>query len=181
MVKLKRYITKDKAKQEAIVGASVVLLDYKERGVIISFKNGVYSIELEGGLVIEAQQSEFVVVNEDNYNILDRSKGIEYKDTNMSKRASKSCSSKRIVIDLHIDKIPGGLKVQPNERLSFQLNYFNKELTKRINNKGQRIEFIHGLGEGILRSNIIELLKNRYPLRCTYNSSDFAVTIVTIS
>ena len=49
------------------------------------------------------------------------------------------------------------------ELLTIQMNYFNKMMESAIANKFRRIIFIHGVGNGKLKSEIINRLKERYP------------------
>jgi hypothetical protein len=64
-------------------------------------------------------------------------------------------------VDLHIHELiedPGLLGNQ--EILDFQRNYFQKVLDSAILNHFLKVTFIHGVGNGILREAILEILKN---------------------
>lgn len=67
-------------------------------------------------------------------------------------------------VDLHIEELVDDLsKYKNHEMLSIQLNYFVKMLESAIANKLQKIIFIHGAGNGMLKQEIISKLKNNYP------------------
>lgn len=54
----------------------------------------------------------------------------------------------------------------------YQLNIFRQTMEKHLKEKGRRIVFIHGKGEGVLRSAIIAELKHKYK-SCTYQDASF--------
>lgn len=78
-----------------------------------------------------------------------------------------------IIVDLHaheiIDSTTG---MKPVEILNYQKDYFNKIMKKYQNKQGQKIVFIHGKGEGVLRAAIINDLTYRYK-RCKYQDASF--------
>lgn len=85
-----------------------------------------------------------------------------------------------ISVDLHIEAIPGGRNIPEGQRLEFQLNTFRKVIHRNLSHKGLMITFIHGIGDGILKTAIRKELDEVFALRCSYVVGDPAVTIVTI-
>lgn len=90
-----------------------------------------------------------------------------------------------IEVDLHADALLE-TKVGMNNAdiLQVQMEHFHRTLAENKNFKGQKIVFIHGKGEGVLRNEILRQLKNKYK---TYTSQDasfreygFGATMVTI-
>lgn len=90
-----------------------------------------------------------------------------------------------IEVDLHINQLLDSTAGMSNgEMLEHQLGVFRKTLAEHRNNKGQRIVFIHGKGEGTLRRAILDELRTKYK---EYTSQDasfreygFGATMVTI-
>lgn len=90
-----------------------------------------------------------------------------------------------VEIDLHIHELLDDTTGMSNsEMLNYQLDVFRKTLDEFRNKKGQRIVFIHGKGDGVLRRAILDELKRKYK---TYTSQDasfreygFGATMVTI-
>ena len=90
-----------------------------------------------------------------------------------------------VEVDLHIHELlddTGGMS--NSEMLNYQLDVFRKTLDEYKNRKGQRIVFIHGKGDGVLRRAILDELKRKYK---NYSSQDasfreygFGATMVTI-
>ena len=56
--------------------------------------------------------------------------------------------------------------------LNYQLDKFRKTLAEHSNEKGRRIIFIHGKGEGVLRQALINDLRYRYK-SYTYQDASF--------
>ncbi len=68
-----------------------------------------------------------------------------------------------IEVDLHITELlDTTVGMNSADILAYQLDVFHKTIEKNKNRKGQKIVFIHGKGEGILRKQITQELKNRY-------------------
>ena len=67
------------------------------------------------------------------------------------------------VVDLHIEELVKDHSTMNNSQIiSYQLNYFLYEMDQALLNKFHKITFIHGVGNGVLRSSIREELK-RFP------------------
>ena len=64
--------------------------------------------------------------------------------------------------------------------LQFQMDTFRKVIRENINHKGRKITFIHGIGDGILKTAIRKELDEVLALRCSYSVGDPAVTIISI-
>ena len=75
-----------------------------------------------------------------------------------------------IEVDLHINELLDNTANMSNkEILDYQLGEFHKVLEENKNKKGQKIVFIHGKGDGVLRKSILDELKHKYK---TYQSQD---------
>ena len=169
------------------VGQSVVLMDSSLRGKIAAIGKKV-KIELEDGLLIDAAYGEFAVTSDSELSSLKETK-------TKGSKAGRGCGSSKsgshtdafrpspngtLTVDLHIEALPGGLNVPKGQQLHFQLDTFRRIIRTNISRKGLKITFIHGLGDGTLKSAIRKELDEVLPLHCTYTVGDPAVTIVTI-
>ena len=90
-----------------------------------------------------------------------------------------------IEVDLHINQLLDTTAGLSNtDMLQVQLKEFNRVMTENIKNKGQKIVFIHGKGEGVLRNALLKELKHKYPHCDTQDASfreyGFGATQVTI-
>ena len=68
-----------------------------------------------------------------------------------------------VVVDLHANEVlETTVGMNSADILNYQLDVFRKTIEEYKNKKGQKIVFIHGKGEGVLRAAIIHELNYRY-------------------
>ena len=68
-----------------------------------------------------------------------------------------------LVVDLHVDALLDTTAgMSPSDILNYQLDVFRKTLREHEKQKGTKIVFIHGKGEGVLRSALVNELKYRF-------------------
>jgi len=90
-----------------------------------------------------------------------------------------------VEIDLHIDALLDDTHGMGNaEMLNYQLDKFREAMETHKNKREQKIVFIHGKGEGVLRKAIIDELKRKYS-NCRYQDASFqeygfGATLVTV-
>jgi hypothetical protein len=161
------------------VGQTVVLMDSDLRGKIVSLGKTV-TIELEDGLEIQAAYGEFAVTDQAEISALKDSR-IKHKKSHTHTRPVVSrASSNQLEIDLHIEALPGGNSIPKGQQLQYQLEIFRKVIRENLSRRGMKITFIHGIGDGTLKSAIRQELDEVLALRCTYTVGDPAITVVTI-
>lgn len=90
-----------------------------------------------------------------------------------------------VEIDLHIGELVDTTAGMSNsDMLNLQLDTVRKTMTQHQRRKGQKIVFIHGKGEGVLRKAVLELLKKEYPKSelqdASFREYGFGATLVTI-
>ncbi len=88
-------------------------------------------------------------------------------------------------VDLHIDQLLDTTAGMSNsDMLKYQLETFNKVMQEHLNKKNQKIVFIHGKGDGVLRKAILDELKRKYKNCLSQDASfreyGFGATMVTI-
>lgn len=89
-------------------------------------------------------------------------KGLETLGTTRHSSSAKP-SDNLIVVDLHADELlETTAGMGPADILNYQMDYFRRTLEDNKNNKGMRIVFIHGKGEGVLRHALVNELRYRY-------------------
>lgn len=104
------------------------------------------------------------------------------------KPVQKKSSDKRaevIEVDLHISELvdtTAGLSAA--DILNLQIDEFRKVMDANLKHKGQKIVFIHGKGEGVLRAALMKELNHRYKGHTVQDASfreyGFGATQVTI-
>lgn len=77
------------------------------------------------------------------------------------------------VIDLHIDSLLDNTNgLSPKDILQYQIDTFRSKMDEMRSKKGKHLIFIHGKGEGVLRSKILSILKHDYP-SCIFQDASF--------
>ena len=104
------------------------------------------------------------------------------------KKPVQKHSTKRpdvIEVDLHINELVDSTAgLTPADMLNLQIDTFRKVMDENLKNKGQKIVFIHGKGEGVLRNALTKELNHRYKGHQVQDASfreyGFGATQVTI-
>ena len=97
----------------------------------------------------------------------------------------RSSSNGIIEIDLHINELLDDAHGMSNsEILNYQLDKFREVMEKYKGKREQKIVFIHGKGDGVLRKALLDELKRKYsPCRyqdASFQEYGFGATLVTI-
>ena len=101
------------------------------------------------------------------------------------KEFAKPKKNEPIEIDLHIEELVDSTMNMSNfDMLTTQMNKFRRVMNDYQKVKGQRIVFIHGKGEGVLRKEIISVLNKEYKKASFQDASfqkyGFGATMVII-
>ena len=103
-----------------------------------------------------------------------------------TQQTSKSARVNGIIeVDLHINALLDNVSGMSNgDMLQYQLDVFRRTIEENSTRIGQKIVFIHGKGEGVLRRAIESELKSRYKHHSFQDASfreyGFGATMVTI-
>ena len=94
-------------------------------------------------------------------------------DKPKSQPIKKHDSNGVIEVDLHIDALLDDTTGMGNtEMLNYQLGKFREVMDQYKNKREQKIVFIHGKGEGVLRKALLDELKRRYG-HCRFQDASF--------
>ena len=90
-----------------------------------------------------------------------------------------------VEIDLHISEwLDNTHGMSNSEILNYQLDKFREVMEQYKNKREQRIVFIHGKGDGVLRKAVLDELKRKYPTckaqDASFQEYGFGATLVTI-
>ena len=97
----------------------------------------------------------------------------------------KASNSAILEVDLHIQELLDNTAGLSNgDMLNYQLDKFREVMDQYAGQKGQKIVFIHGKGDGVLRKAIEKELKTRYKQHyyqdASFREYGFGATMVTI-
>ena len=159
-------------------GMHVTLMDSNDRGVIRHVRKDCVEIELDYGFVVPVGFHDFIVNDAEEDRKLCQSVGSS--KTKTAAEEKPVLTNKAIEIDLHIEALPGGLGVAKGQELPYQLEYFRRTLRSQLKHRGSRLIFVHGVGDGILKSAIREELDTVYAISCSWNPYGDGATAVTI-
>ena len=90
-----------------------------------------------------------------------------------------------VEVDLHAEVLLDSTQgLTPTDILTMQIKAFHDTMRQYAKDKGRRIVFIHGKGEGVLRATLLKELKNHYR-HCTHQDASFreygfGATMVTV-
>lgn len=90
-----------------------------------------------------------------------------------------------VEVDLHLDALLDDTTGMSNaEKLNYQLDKFREVMERYKEKREQKIVFIHGKGDGVLRKAILDELKRKYN-RCKFQDASFqeygfGATMVTV-
>jgi dsDNA-specific endonuclease/ATPase MutS2 len=152
------------------IGDRVSVLDDAIDGEIIKIAGKDIVIKTSEDFVMTFQSEELVKVNNDSLRNLFSSKSLSQvlsEKTEPKKRSFvKEKKSKKeefvLEVDLHIEKLVPQTRGMSNyDILNIQMDTAKGQLEFAIRNRMQKLVFIHGVGEGVLKSEL-EFLLSRY-------------------
>lgn len=163
------------------IGDYIEVLDDTIKGHIIRLGKEQVTLLSTEGFELTFRPNEVVVIEEETpfkSAFLNVDEETLRKDT-LSKRKNKSALTKKektippMEVDLHIEQLVATTKNMTNhEMLTLQLDTARRQLEWAMGQRIQRVVFIHGVGEGVLRTEL-EYLLGRYP-NVTYYDAEYA-------
>ena len=154
------------------IGKHVAVLDDTLKGVVVSIDGQNIDIQDIDGMIYRYEQNELVIVDEDQHQLS------KFSDINNSLLKEKLQEPKKqssifkkdkneviLEVDLHINQLIKSTKGMDNfQILSLQLDTAKRKIEFAISKRISKIVFIHGVGEGVLKSEL-HYLFGRYPVK----------------
>jgi dsDNA-specific endonuclease/ATPase MutS2 len=143
------------------VGDTVRFLNEKGEGIVKGFISAVKArVEISDGIEIDVLIKELVPlppISLKDIKVIRKETTIKLKATTP---VSKSHAKDEMTVDLHIEKLmEDHYGLSNSEKLDIQTRHFRKKLEMAINGHFIKIVFIHGVGNGVLRQTIRDLLR----------------------
>ncbi len=142
------------------VGDKVRFLHEKGEGTITALISAhKVRVDLSEGLEIEVFISELVPVKPiPEEKIPDKPK--ETVKKKVRHPVSKPHAIHEMEVDLHIEELTDNFHLMTNaQKLSMQLDHFQAAIERAMKSHIHKIVFIHGVGNGVLRQSIRDILK----------------------
>ncbi len=152
-------------------GDKVSVLDEDVNGVVMEISGKQIIIETTDGFIMKYLENELIKINKSS-NVMDAIKRINITEIAKEKEIPKPRSfvkerkDKREIpapeFDLHIEKlVPNKRGMSNYDILTLQSETAKRHLEFAIKNRIPKIVFIHGVGEGVLKSEL-DFLFGRY-------------------
>jgi hypothetical protein len=155
------------------IGDIVSVLDDVIKGKVVKVVANSVFIENSDGFQFEYSPKELVVIKESqfelskysdisNEDLLQKSKDAPSKRKSIQFKSDlKGGKQPPMEVDLHIHQLVESTKGMDNyDILTIQMEHAKHKLNFAIKNRIQKIVFIHGVGEGVLKSELEFMLKN---------------------
>ncbi len=141
------------------IGDKIAVIDNTITGFVVSIVGNKIELEDADGFVYSYKINEVVLVKEDLYTNI----SVKPKDKIAAKRTKNSVKIKKqqiLEVDLHIHQLTHSNRFMSNKAmLQKQLSVVKLKMNYAIKNKIQKVIFIHGIGQGVLKNEILHLLK----------------------
>ena len=155
------------------IGDKVSVIDEKIDGIITKIDKNIITIMSHEGFDLQFSEKELIITS-DHQQLNDLVEVPQNEISTKEEIPNKSLQVSRkkrqippLEVDLHIYQlIPDCSRLESHEKLTIQLETVKKRLEFAFRKKIQRIVFIHGVGEGVLREELKYLLKK-------YDNLDF--------
>ena len=153
------------------IGNKVAVLDDVIKGIVVAINGNSISIKADG-MTYVYQTNELVKIGVEQHELTKFSdiNNSLLKEKNLPKKVKKSAfkttkNEMVMEVDLHIHQLTKSSRGMDNyDMLSLQLETARRKLEFCIQKRIQRIVFIHGVGEGVLKSEL-QYLFNKYPVK----------------
>ena len=153
------------------IGNKVAVLDDVIKGKVIAVNGDLITIESNDGMQFNFEKKELVKI--DKQHELTKFTDINntlLKEKVNEKSAKKSLFTKQkneviLEVDLHINQLVKSTRNMDNyDMLNVQLDTAKRKIEFAISKRISKIVFIHGVGEGVLKGELLRLL-SKYPVK----------------
>jgi len=147
------------------IGDRVEALDDVMVGTIVEIVAGEITVESNEGFDLQYTASELVkvsgIISVSNYDV---AKIKLEKEIPKKRKApvfkSKERNAPKMEVDLHVQKLTKAKNLSNYEMLNLQVDTAKRQLNFAISKRIQKVVFIHGVGDGVLKEELMYLFKN---------------------
>jgi dsDNA-specific endonuclease/ATPase MutS2 len=157
------------------INDQVAVIDDVIKGKVVAVSNDTIQVETTDGFMFNFSPSELVVIKENQKDLakfsdISNEHLIEKIESSSKKKQPKFKSTLKpeklppMEVDLHIQNLTSTIKGLDNyDMLTLQIETAKQKIEFAIRNRIPKIVFIHGVGEGVLKSEL-EFLFKKYPI-----------------
>lgn len=158
------------------IGDFVVVLDEEMEGVVHSVGNEAVQIKTKDGFLLNYHPSEILKTGEalqvSSHEVSMAKKTKEDPKRKNSNTYDKQRNQTVLEVDLHVEKLTNHWRsLDAYDILNLQVDTAKRQLQFAISKQIQRVVFIHGHGEGVLKKEL-EYLLNQYE-NATYSEASY--------
>ncbi|MCV6631393.1 MAG: DNA mismatch repair protein MutS [Flavobacteriaceae bacterium] len=159
------------------IGDRVAVLDEDLEGYVLAINGNTVTMETEHGFPMDFDSKELVSIGITKIRV-SKAEIIQAKQDKIEKKRKsirtkpKERNAPKMEVDLHIHKLTNSYKKLSNfEMLNLQLDTAKRQLEFAIAKRIQKVVFIHGVGDGVLKLELQYLLKRYDGIR--YYEADY--------
>lgn len=154
------------------IGNKVAVLDDVIKGEVIALEGSLVTIITNDGMHFDFESNELVKIDKEQHELskfLNINNPLLHEKAN-EKSTKKSAFTKQknevvLEVDLHINQLVKSSRNMDNfDMLNLQLDTAKRKIEFAIHKRISKIIFIHGVGEGVLKSELLRLL-SKYPVK----------------
>lgn len=162
------------------VGDRIAVIDDNLEGYITHIENDNITIEDEDGFELHFNENEIVRIGKPQYKI--DTKHVDFDQVLKEKSSVKRGAKERVKpkqrnapameVDLHIHKLTKSERgLTAYDKLNLQIDTAKRKLDFAIQKRIQKLVFIHGVGEGVLKAELETMLRRYDNLK--YYDADY--------
>ncbi len=161
------------------IGDKVETIDDTIMGTVVEVDADEITIESDEGFWLTYGPKELVLANNTSgIKVSDQEVALIKAEKEMPRKKHapapkpKERNAPKMEVDLHINQLVASTKGMTNfDMLNLQLETAKRQLQFAINKRIQKVVFIHGIGEGVLKEELYYLFR-RYE-NVTYHDADY--------
>jgi dsDNA-specific endonuclease/ATPase MutS2 len=154
------------------IGYKVAVLDDVLKGKVTKVNGDIISVETSDGMIFNFYKSELVIIEKEQHELtkfsdINNPLLTDKIAVNPSKKSFFRKEKNEVIleVDLHINQLLKSVRGLDNyDMLNIQLDTAKDKIEFAIRKRISKIVFIHGVGQGVLKTELHYLL-NKYPVK----------------
>jgi dsDNA-specific endonuclease/ATPase MutS2 len=145
----------------------VKIIDENLTGEVVKVEGEYITVDCEDGFEYQYKVTELIKMGIDGnseHTTNSYSEKFKIKEVKQSPNSNFFLNGSKPIIDLHIEELAPDIRFSSNhEAFLFQINAVKQFIEIAINQRKRNIVFVHGVGNGKLRTRLRQLLTESYP------------------